>query len=83
MGINSHSDWTEDEFRKTLGVDMSKVPKELKNVSTKNMSRHSRATDCQFPLEKDWRKDGAVTPAQDQLLCGSCWAFACKNSFIF
>lgn len=74
-GLTKFSDVPFDVFlKKQLIPNLSNYQKKYKdNVLNLNETKSKQLT---VPLKVDWRKQNAVSPVQNQGICGACWAFA-------
>eukprot|EP01118_Nematostelium_gracile_P006926 TRINITY_DN2243_c0_g1_i1.p1 TRINITY_DN2243_c0_g1~~TRINITY_DN2243_c0_g1_i1.p1 ORF type:complete len:389 (+),score=99.29 TRINITY_DN2243_c0_g1_i1:49-1167(+) len=72
-GVNHMSDWTEEEFRSTLGYKLQPKRDESRLYRPANIK-------ADLPASVDWRTADIISPVKDQGQCGSCWSFATAES---
>jgi cathepsin L len=71
IGVNHFSDWTNEEFKATLGYN-----KAYGYSRHQPASAADKAANTVYPHSIDWRREDVVTAVKDQGFCGSCWTFA-------
>ncbi|KAK4845233.1 hypothetical protein QYF36_002595 [Acer negundo] len=73
LSINEFADQTNDEF-KSVRNGYKRISNRLISSRKETSSRFENVSDV--PAAIDWRKNGAVTPINNQGPCGNSWAFS-------
>jgi len=77
LGTNQFSDWTQEEFKATLGGEKPDYESPEIRALISEASPQEEADRTEVPLANrtvDWR--ASMPPIKDQGGCPSCWAFA-------
>ena len=73
LGVTSHADLTEAEYRNLL---KTVVPEDPLKRPAFIVSDYIKDNQFDLPTSKDWRKNGFIGPVKNQWFCGSCYIFS-------
>lgn len=79
LGLTRFADMTNEEFRESQRLGFNSGAAKIRSVA-RNARQTMVAKSSHLPEAVDWRAQGAVTPAKDQGMCGSCWAFSATGA---
>ncbi|KAK8814407.1 hypothetical protein WA158_008269 [Blastocystis sp. Blastoise] len=83
LGLTRFSDISNEEFRSSRLCGCSLVHKNNNNNKHNNNNNNNTRillNKEDIPESIDWRDKGIVNEIQDQIYCGSCWAFSAVSS---
>jgi len=67
--LNKYADWSDVELKRLRGIKGA-------GPQWRNGTKTGVTPQVKAPDSIDWRTRGVLAPVQDQMQCGSCWAFS-------